>query len=313
MIDHPENDKLLRLARQAADILATFARKTWGEAWQVQAQAYFPGDGDEAGLLLERAFLPWAFYRWRPKLSVAESETLVRGDVTSLFLQQEGNNIEEALARFLKAARNAPFRFLVSGGEESGFPVFLDSLSLRNLKMTWAPMWDPVPAQAVVFGQVVDMDGAAIFTHEPVLTGLHEAPPEQLLPFFRQWAMAVKAFDEEQEEAAIIAETVLFRLAAAHVVEQPPASGGNAAVSASGEGTRVFTLSLDWTDGKAEPNMEGLSHHASWVRITRDENVLNIQAPGFLPLFATFRHMLHTLQETPNLRTLTVHKAPAKP
>ena len=299
MVEVPEHRRLVRLVRQALSEMEEIVGRTWGESFFLRARAHFPGDGPEESPLRERAFLPWSLFRWRPRQ--AEGAVLPEGaaddrlDAVEFVLRTRERELDAPLADFLRLARISPFRFFVVAGEEDGRPLLLDSLSPRDLRCAWPEEWARPPAHAVVFGQAVATNGLAVFTHEPVMTDLCVAPPENLLPFLRHLSMAVKALRNEGPEAEIIVETALFRQAAAHQRAAPPRDCGQAAEDG---GVGIHVLEFDWPEGTL-PEMEGLAPHAPWVRITNAGKVLKLEAPGFLPMFAAFRHLLFTVPETP--------------
>ena len=291
-----------------------FANRTWGEAWRLRARAHFPGDGHHAGALQEQTFAPWALFRWRARLSPAAEArrtAVERLNAAELFLKRLGHEVASELADFLKAARNSPFRFFVVAGEQERCVTLLDSLFRDDVAVEWMPEWPAVMKQSVLFGQVVQTGGVAVFTHVPVPVNLCNATAEQLLAFFRQLAMAVDARRKGGEEEDIIAENALFRLAAAHVAEGPAEPCRESTEAETAEGAAIHELLLEWEEDAPGPDMEGLSPHAPWVRMIHEGDALKLQAPGFLPMFASFRHLLHTLPTPPRPRNVFLRRTSA--
>ena len=304
MVDRADIEDLYRLVRHSMELVQAFATESHGEAWRMQARAHFPGDGEQTGLLEKRTFLPWALFRWRPRIHAGGmSDGGGRADFAGLFIRHKGAAVEREVTDFLRAARKAPFRFLVATGDENAHPTFLDSLSTRELTVAWPADWPRVPAQGAIFAQVVELGDLAVFTHEPVPMDLCNAPVEQLLAFFRRLILAVEAFRQGTEEAEIIAENMLFRQAAAHMQENGP---GTCRDAAGADSARIHELQFEWPADEPEPEMEGLPRHASWVRMQLEGDVLKVQAPGFLPTFAVFRHMILLLPRIPRLRGMAL-------
>ena len=311
MVDGSRKPCILRLCREALLVVEEHARKRFGLLPEDAARPFFPIT-EWSSPAVASMLRPWALFRWHPRresvngLPANGANGLQRLNLAESFLQthEEAEETSAAVLAFVRAARRAPFRFFVVNGTEDDEPVMLDSLQERDLRVAW-PREVPRPEpHAVVFGQVVEMDGRAVFTHVPVNTDYCNAGPEELQRFFDLLAKALRDWHAAGlggADAALqtIVENTLMHHAGVVATDAPgPCRDAQ-------DAPRNFRLELAWPEGEPAPDGERLPRHLPWARVWRQKGGIVLETPGLLAAFASFRHLLFTMPRL-NLRTLTI-------
>ena len=309
MVDGYSKPRILRICREALTAVEEHARKRFGLLPEEAARPFFPVT-DLASSAVASMLRPWSLFRWHPRresingLPANGANGLQRLNLAESFLQSREGAASEAVLSFVRAARRTPFRFLVVNGREGGEPVLLDSLHERDLRVAWPENLPQPGPHAVVFGHVVELEGWAAFTHTPVATRYCNAGAEELRRFFDLLAKALRDWHaaglggEDSAMQTIVENTLLHHAAAVATDSPDPCPDAM-------DSPRTFRLELSWPDGEPAPDGERLPHHLPWAKVTKEHDSLILQAPGLLPAFAAFRHLLFATPQL-SLRSLTL-------